>query len=654
MPKRSITGRALFYTRDSGGRHETTPSEYVLWAQRTATQYSLRFDGTAARIDAMIRHGQSHNGDLFLDYGVTGNKLKRVGLDALNGEAMRDKDVSHVLIPHRNRLARPDNPIDGILLEQALREDGVTLVFMDRVALPTKKGQRVDLGDIIGSFIDYDTAGAFRRDLAQKMIYAQIGLAKAGFSTGGRPPYGFRRCLVSLDGTQVRQLAEGEHVRMAGHHVAWLPGPEDELCVIRRILGMLETLPASRVASTLTAEGVPTPDAGRSRTDSGVRHVTSGVWHQPTIINIARNPLLRAVVSYGRRSMGDQLRFTPEGPRPLEEEDRRPDGMPKVIANPEETRIQADSKFESLVDLNRQSRLLETLDERAGTQRGKPRSSNPGANPLGARVFDMACGWPLYRQPSGGSFRYLCGFYQQSHGASCRHNHVDGPTMTRFVLNCIRQRVLSSSELGQLEEKLRVIAQRELGDSKLDPRLESLRSQLAAVRRKRDTVATNMAMADNPDQYKAIAAVFDTLSKEEFRRDAELKAIEATVKRPVEIQAEVDAALKTIERLAVSEPDADDLSAAGDLFRALNVRVFLDFRETKPKNRIVNVLSKGVVTFGMAPAPVTLYEGPTGRRALQANSRPVSISDQSERLAISQDPAQGGESLGNISRGERI
>lgn len=30
MVKRPTCGRGLFYTRDSGGKHETTPGEYVL------------------------------------------------------------------------------------------------------------------------------------------------------------------------------------------------------------------------------------------------------------------------------------------------------------------------------------------------------------------------------------------------------------------------------------------------------------------------------------------------------------------------------------------------------------------------------------------------------------------------------------------------
>ena len=32
MKQRSEQGRLLFYTRDSGGRHEMTPGQYVEWA----------------------------------------------------------------------------------------------------------------------------------------------------------------------------------------------------------------------------------------------------------------------------------------------------------------------------------------------------------------------------------------------------------------------------------------------------------------------------------------------------------------------------------------------------------------------------------------------------------------------------------------------
>src|SRR5689334_20200365 len=125
--------------------------------------------------------------------------------------------------------------------------------------------------------------------------------------------------------TLVRQLTDGERVRMAGHHVIHWPVDDDdpEMVVVRRILEMLEQMPAARVAATLTTEGIPSPDHGRMRTDRGIAHTTSGDWHSTTIVNIARNSLLVALSSFGRRSMGDQLRFTSTGPRPLTDGDLR-------------------------------------------------------------------------------------------------------------------------------------------------------------------------------------------------------------------------------------------------------------------------------------------------------------------------------------------
>jgi hypothetical protein len=202
--KRSSCGHGLFYTRDSGGKHEMTPSQYVEWAASEAHKRGVKFTGTAAQIHAMIRGGKSADGDIFVDFDVKGNLLTRAGLDALKTRALGDRAVSHIFIPHRNRLARPNNPIDGVLLEQSLLETGLTLVFQDRVCNPIPTGQRPKLEDLLVSMLDYNFAGEFRTELARKILEAQIALARRGFSTGGRPPHGFDRWLVKDDGTQVR------------------------------------------------------------------------------------------------------------------------------------------------------------------------------------------------------------------------------------------------------------------------------------------------------------------------------------------------------------------------------------------------------------------------------------------------------------------
>ena len=140
--------RGLFYLRDSGGRHETTPGEYVLWAQRRAEELEVSFEGTPEEIDAMIREGRSISGDLFLDYGISGNVLSRLGLDGLLKEAVSNPQITHVFIPRRDRLARPHDPLDGVRLEEILRNSGVTLVFMDRVCSARPKGKRADVAEL--------------------------------------------------------------------------------------------------------------------------------------------------------------------------------------------------------------------------------------------------------------------------------------------------------------------------------------------------------------------------------------------------------------------------------------------------------------------------------------------------------------------------
>jgi hypothetical protein len=653
---KSVTkSRALFLHRDSGGKAEMTPTQYVEWGQQQAEERGLAFDGTADRIAAMIREGQFSHGDLYLDYDAKGNLLSRAGLDALIEEALADPCVTHVLIPRRDRLARPDDPLDGIRLENILRLAGKTIVYMDRVLPPLKKGKKADIAELITAVVDFDQAEKFRRDLAQKILYAQLQLARLGFSTGGRPPYGFRRWLVKNDGTQVRELADKERVRMPDHHVAWLPTAQAELSVVLRILQMLETMPASQVAKRLTTEGVPSPDAGKWRKDRGHKHPVSGVWHQTTVTNIARNKLLVAVASFGLRSMGDKLRFSLDGPRELDDADFRQDDKPKVIRNPEDRRITVPASFDPVVDPEQHRRLIAKLDARAGTQRGKARSRDPANNPLGGQIFDMGCSWPMYRMPYGQTFRYKCGLYLQSHGAQCSHNTVDGPIASRFVLSCIRQRLLSPTFRLKVERRFRELAEKETSDQNGDLGLSNSRVQLVHVRSQLTTVANNMALAKTSSQFDAMSTTFDQLKAQEVALQAQVAQGESRSERLPDIETEIATAIDIVERLTDLAARSGGLDLAGEAFRLTKARLFLKFEPVQKKRRLLNKVAGGVVVFGDAPDPVQVYRGPTGRRAMclssSGNGGPENASQPHESTIGS---GSEGNSLRNVSRGDWI
>jgi len=218
--------------------------------------------------------------------------FRRPGLDALRQRATDDTGITHLFIPRRDRIARPDNPLDAITIEFELRSAGLTLVMMDQVLLPQPRGKRVSPADLLTGVIDDDSSGKFRRDLAEKRIHAKVKLAERGFSIGGEPVYGLRLWLIAPDGTRRRELEAGEIVKISGHHVVWLPTAEPEMQVVRRILDWIETTPTSRIAQILNDEAVASPKAGRVRRIRGIAIPNAGLWTQNTVKNIATHPLL--------------------------------------------------------------------------------------------------------------------------------------------------------------------------------------------------------------------------------------------------------------------------------------------------------------------------------------------------------------------------
>lgn len=654
-PPRPARGRGLFYTRDSLGASEMAPSGYVKWAAATAQQDGVNFRGTGDQIDRMRRDRLSAEGDVFQDLIVKGNVLDRPGLNALFAEAERDRSVTHVYIPRRDRLARPDEIVEGILLELRICQDlGLTLVYGDRRLSPVKPGQKFPVEEFLVSGIQYHQAEQFRRELAGKIVTAQIALAEKGLSTGGRAAYGLRRALVLPDGSVVRYLEDGERVKAKGQHVVWLPDEGDVRWQTRlRILQLLPTQRAGAIARLLNREGIPSPDAGRTRTDRGHTHPVSGQWTAAVVTSIGRDPRNVSLAEYGRRSMGEKARFSPDGPRPLDDRDfGGPDGGRRVIVNPASQRVRSSVLTKPAMTEEAFVQLQRTLDERGGTQRGKPRSRKPDENPLGARIYDADCGWPMYRTTSHGVFRYLCGQYTQSHGGACRCNHVNGATATQFVLSCLRQRLLYPDLLPRLERRLRELAAREHADDGPARAVSALRAELSRVRADLAAAAHNMTVAKKDEHRQAMATVFDELSARERSLKERLAEAEHATTKVQDAEAEVSAAMAVAARLvdlAGSTPTT--LAAAGQLFAAVDARLYLRFTDDpRGGKRVLRVPAGGMLTFGNDPPPIELYKGPTDRASVRAGcDRPGAVVASGEKS----DSSSGseGDSVGNARRG---
>ena len=162
----------------------------------------------------------------------------------------------------------------------------------------------------------------------------------------------------------------------------------------------------------------------------------------------------------------------------------------------------------------------------------------------------MNCGWPMYRAPYGKSFRYSCGYYQQSHGAQCAHNHADGPTATRFMLGCLRQRLLSPTLLPKMEQRFRELAAQEQDNLEADRAIAELRAELAGMHADLKMVSDNLARAKTDAQYDAISTTFDELSSREALLGERIAEQESRAQRPGNVDTEIAEALNIVRRLA--------------------------------------------------------------------------------------------------------
>lgn len=121
---------------------------------------------------------------------------------------------------------------------------------------------------------------------------------------------------------------------------------------------------------------------------------------------------------------------------------------------------------------------------------------------------------------------------------------------------------------------------------------------------------------------------------------------------------QVESALGLLDHLSESVNSACDFSVLRKLFDMTNTQLFLKFEEGEWGKRKVQKLSSGVITFGDTPPPIQKYQGKTGRHALKEAGVQYNTNDTPSTHhgggCINSVADEEGDSLGNVSRGDRI
>src|SRR5262249_47903229 len=137
-------------------------------------------------------------------------------------------------------------------------------------------------------------------------------------------------------------------------------------------------------------------------------------------------------------------------------------------------------------------------------------------------------------------------------------------------------------------------------------------------------VSRNMALADSPDQMRAMQEVFEELRTKETRLASQVQGQGRRREEPHAAQLEVASALGLLKRLRELAGKLHNYAVAKELFTGVNAQMFLRFERKAEKKRKLNKIVGGVVTFGAAPPPLPIYSGPTGRQKIKGPAEPCS------------------------------
>jgi hypothetical protein len=641
------------YERRSDDGQEASLRQQFDWAKAKSEAMGVPFRGTYADIEEMQRKRLHHQKDIYLDDAISGGDLTRPGFRQFLKDAIDDTTVSHVYVFKRDRLGRPQTLLEMMTLEQRLITSGVTLVTHDKIYTPEDIKDN-EMMYLLGGIVEYQEHGRFSPRLGDRIVFVQQSMAARGLSTGGRAPYGFGRALVSPDDAFVQWLEDGENIRRAGHHVRFLPRDDAKIGVWCMILEWRATGEScKKIAARLNEMGIPSPDTGRVRRDHGSAHRVTGKWHPNAVRDLCMNPIITGIKEYGRRSEGRYRRVGVGGPRELDDSDLRTDGQPKLVENPHEVRIRADSGGTACFDADRWRAIQPAKKPIEEVRRNNGRkATNPDRYALSTRIIDLTdgCGSVMHGIPIGNTLKYACGRYYNSGYTECSHNTVEAAAITTMLIDALVELVSKAGGREAIRERLltKARAEAEAGAVSEEPSgLSQLKKRLADIEDNITTVERRMATEKDDTRYAAIAKTFDSLVAERAavtQQVTELATPKPAPKQDMTPEEQVDALMATIDDLSKLTKDSTANQKIRQLVLRLGIFIGLDFEEGLRGKRPVRRLRRGVIAFGEENLPVRLHGH---SRADEAGNEACGCTNNTQSApACCRGPSVDGESRG--------
>lgn len=241
---------------------------------------------TDNQADAIAAYAVRRNYEIvrtYADEGKSGLNLGgRAALQRLIDDIeTRRADYDVVLVYDVSRWGRFQDPDEAATYELRCRRAGVAVHYCAE-----QFENDGSIGSSIIKTVKRAMAGEYSRELSVKVFAGQANLIRLGYRQGGAAGFGLRRVLVDQSGAIKAQLSRGEHKSIATDRVVLVPGPADEVEIVREVYRQFvdEGLPERAIAAGLNARGILS-DLGRLWTRGAVhqllineKYIGNNVW----------------------------------------------------------------------------------------------------------------------------------------------------------------------------------------------------------------------------------------------------------------------------------------------------------------------------------------------------------------------------------------
>lgn len=229
---------------------------------------------TENQADAIREYANRHNIEIietYADQGKSGlsldgrDALKQLIDDVQSGQAK----FNAILVLDVTRWGRFQDADESAYYEYICRRAGIEVQYVGEQF--ENDGSPVST---IVKGVKRAMAGEYSRELSAKVFAGQCRLIELGYRQGGPAGYGLRRMLIDEQGNEKGLLKRGEHKSLQTDRVILVPGPSEEIEIVRWIYRSFvdDGLTETQIAVLLNQKGIVT-DLERSWTRGSVHEV---------------------------------------------------------------------------------------------------------------------------------------------------------------------------------------------------------------------------------------------------------------------------------------------------------------------------------------------------------------------------------------------